>query len=269
MGPKKLGVALSIAIIVLVAAVTRAGDDPLPKNENPAPKKEDVIRDRAISKLAAWRADSAETILDKDAKYDKSQPWLTADALLLATTGVGSDEETLKKGLDLLTAQAKNAPEDPVAEYFRGVVLAWMNQRDMATAAWKSSKQRAEALVKKDPKDARAQYYLGASLVRLQQPAEARKVLKKIDGEAFDPAMVEFQIGLTYLLEDNWDAAKNSFNRVAELDPRFAHLYFYRGLAWDKLGEKARFINDLDQFVKLAPNSPEARTAKAILSSAN
>ena len=41
----------------------------------------------------------------------------------------------------------------------------------------------------------------------------------------------------------------------------------YRGLAEDKLGRKDNLINDLDQFVRLAPNSPEAETARAILSS--
>ena len=61
-------------------------------------------------------------------------------------------------------------------------------------------------------------------------------------------------------------SAKNSFDDVHELDPRYAHLYFYRGLASEKLGRKDSLLADLDQFVKLAPNSPEAKTAKAILS---
>ena len=77
--------------------------------------------------------------------------------------------------------------------------------------------------------------------------------------------MVDFQIGLSYLLDENWKAAKNSFDDVHELDPRYAHLYFYRGLASDKLGRKDLLLSDLDQFVKLAPNSPEAGTARTIL----
>ena len=66
-------------------------------------------------------------------------------------------------------------------------------------------------------------------------------------------------------MQENWKAAKSSFDAVHELDPRFAHLYFYRALAWDKLGRKDQAINDLDQFVRLAPNSNEAKTARAIL----
>jgi tetratricopeptide (TPR) repeat protein len=224
-------------------------------------------RDDAISKIVAWRTQSGESSLTKKAQLDDSQPWLTAQGLLMATYGIGQDDALVQKGLDLLTAQAKNAPDDPVAEYYRGVVLAWTGQGDKAKAAWQSAKKRAEAQVKKDSKDARAQFYLGASLVQLKDPVSARKALKKAERAGWDKPMVDFQNGLSYLLQENWKAAKESFDDVHELDPRYAHLYFYRAIAWEKLGQKDQLIIDLDQFVKLAPNSPEAKTARAILGS--
>ncbi len=250
---------LALVVAGMLTPMTRAGE-----SSNSAAES---VRDDAISKIVAWRTQSGESALTKKPKLDGSQPWLTAQGLLMATYGIGHEDELVKKGLDILTAQAKKSPEDPVAEYYRGVVLGWTDQREKATAAWQNSKQRAEALVDKDPKDARAQYYLGASLVNLRQPDAARKALKKAERAGWDKPMVDFQTGISFLLEENWKAAKTSFDAVHELDPRFAHLYFYRALAWDKLGEKARFINDLDQFVKLAPNSTEAKTARAILSS--
>ncbi|MEX1311585.1 MAG: tetratricopeptide repeat protein, partial [Candidatus Sulfomarinibacteraceae bacterium] len=131
--------------------------------------------------------------------------------------------------------------------------------------AWQSSNQRAEALVKTDSKDARAQYYLGASLVQLRKPVDARKALKKAERAGWDKPMVDFQNGLSYMLQENWKAAKDSFDAVHELDPRFAHLYFYRALAWDKLGRKDEMLVDFTQFVRLAPNSNEAKTARVIL----
>jgi tetratricopeptide (TPR) repeat protein len=223
------------------------------------------VRDDAISKIVAWRTQSAESSLNKKARLDDSQPWLTAQGLLMATYGIGQDDKLVKQGLDILTAQAKKSPEDPVAEYYRGLVLGWTDQREKATAAWQSSKQRAKALVDKDSKDARAQFYLGASLVQLKKPVDARKALKKAERAGWDEPMIDFQNGLSYLLQENWKAAKASFDAVHELDPRFAHLYFYRALAWDKLGRKDQMLNDLDQFVRLAPNSNEAKTARAIL----
>ena len=102
-------------------------------------------------------------------------------------------------------------------------------------------------------------------MIRLKIPGKARKALKKATRLGFDKPMVDYQIGLSFLLQENWKAAKNSFDSVHELDPRYAHLYFYRGLASDKLGHKDLLLADLNQFVKLAPNSPEAKTARAIL----
>ncbi len=256
---KKLGIALSIGSVVLAAAVTWAADNPEIKAER--------IRDRAISKLAAWQTKSADNILNKEHKYDKTQPWLTAEALYLATTGIGNDEEALKRSVELLDKQAKRTPKDPVSEFYLGEALVWTGKTDEAKIAWGRTRDRAKARIESDPKDAEAQFYLGAALVRLRQPDQARKVLKKIDVDAFDPAMVEFQIGMTYMLQEKWNAAKDSFDKVAEANPRYAHLYFYRAIAWDKLGRKDNLLIDLDQFVKLAPNSPDAKTAKAILSS--
>jgi len=254
---KTLRIPLSIGFAALVAVPPLAAENTQLKAES--------VRDRAISKLVAWRPKSAESILNKESKYEETQPWLTAEALLMVTFGIGRDEETVTRGLKILDKQAKKDPEDPVSEFYRGEVLKWLKESDKAKTAWQNAKERANALVKEDSRDARARFYLGASLVRLKSPDTARKALKKASKLGFDQPMVDFQIGLTYLIQKNWKAAKGSFDAVHELDPRYAHLYFYRGLAWEKLGRKDNFLIDLDQFVKLAPNSPEAKTAKALL----
>jgi len=256
---KTLRIALSIGFAALVAAPSLAVDNTQAKAES--------VRDRAISKPVAWRPVSARAILQKETKYEESQPWLTAEAFLMATYSIGRDEDTVAQALEILGNQTKKIGTDAVSEYYRGVVLSWTDQPEKAEAAWQSAKGRAAAQVKENARDARAQFYLGASLINLRKPSDARKALKKASRLGFNKPMVDFQIGLSYVLEQNWKAAKNSFDDVHELDPRFAHLYFYRGLAWDKLGHKDQLLNDLDQFVKLAPNSPEANTARAILAS--
>jgi hypothetical protein len=43
-------------------------------------------------------------------------------------------------------------------------------------------------------------------------------------------------------------------------------MYYWRGMAWDKIGRKDNMLIDLDQFVKLAPNAPNAGKAQALLS---
>ena len=254
---KTLRIALSIGFAALVAVPPLAAENTQLKAES--------VRDRAITKLVAWRPKSAESILKKGSKYEGTQPWLTAEALLMVTFAIGRDEETVARGLKILDKQAKKDPQDPVSEFYRGEVLKWTGDGDGAMAAWQQAADRAQAQVEKNRRNASAKFYLGASLTRLKKAGEARKALKKAGRFGFDQTMVDYQIGLTYLIEENWEAAKNSFDAVHVLDPRYAHLYFYRAIAWDKLGRKDNFLIDLDQFVKLASNSPEAKTARAFL----
>ena len=254
---KTTKLAVVIGIATSLAAGSWAADDPK--------VNVDTIRDDAISKLAAWRPKSAETTLNKDLTFDKTQPWLTAQGLFMATWGIGQDDEILAQGLAILDKQAKRDPSDPVSEYYRGEVLYWTKETAKAKVAWKNANDRAAARVAKDPKDGCALFYLGASFNRMVQPEEARQALKKAQKTNFDHPMIDYQIGFSYFMEKNWKAAKESFDAVFDLDPRYAYLFFYRALAWESLGRKDNYLIDLDQFIRLAPNSPEAKTAQALL----
>jgi len=52
------------------------------------------------------------------------------------------------------------------------------------------------------------------------------------------------------------------------MESGLAYAYYYRGLAAEKLGRKDLLINDLDRFLALAPNAPEAAQARALLNAA-
>jgi tetratricopeptide (TPR) repeat protein len=80
--------------------------------------------------------------------------------------------------------------------------------------------------------------------------------------------MVQHQIGLSYLFDQQWGPARQAFDAAIEDEASFAPSYYWRAMAWDKLGRKDNMLIDLDQFVKLAPDAPDAGKAKAVLSSA-
>jgi tetratricopeptide (TPR) repeat protein len=250
-------VAAALAAMMLLPTSPRADDE----------VKAEKSRDRAIANLVAWRLKPTANNLDKDKeKYQTTQPFKTAEGLLIALQGLETDDDgAVGRGLKILDDQAKADPTDPIAEFYRGEILSWQKQSEPARKAWRSAKDRAKTLVKADPKDARAQYYLGAAQVRLKEAEAARTALRKAFSDGFDPAMVNFQIGLSYLVEEKWQAAHDTFDTVQAIDPRFAYLYYFRGLTWDKLGRKDNLLIDLNQFVKLAPNAPEAKSARAIL----
>ncbi len=202
---KMLNAALMLVLAALVANPSQAADD--------AQAMEEKTRDEAISKTVAWRPKSSESILNKNLKYEETQPWLTAEALLMATFGIGQDEDTVNKALAILDKQAKKNPKDPVSEFYRGEVLYWTKKPDKAKAAWKNANDRAAARIKEDPKDGCAQFYLGASFNRLVKPEEARKALKKAQKSGFDQPMVDFQIGLSYFLEKELEIRQGQLRR--------------------------------------------------------
>jgi len=259
----KLRTVLSVALLITIAG--------LPATDAAAaqfkPTEAEVLRDDVIAKTVAWRTKSAETTLKKGTKYEQSQPYLTAEAFLMATYSLGQNENFVLKGLAILDKQAKRDPKDFVAEFYRGEVLRWLDRRDDAKAAWQKALNKATAAVEENGRNCTAHYYRGAALVRMKKADEARRALKKAAKTDFDPVMVDFQIGMTYIIDQNWKAARDAFDDVHEMDPRYAHLYFFRGIAWEKIGRKDALLYDLGQFVKLAPNSPEAKQARAILAS--
>lgn len=229
------------------------------------PTEAEVLRDKVLSKVVAWRTKAAETTLKKSPKLEQTQPYLTAEAFIMATYSLERNENFVIQALAILEKQVNNEPFDPVAEFYRGEVLRWLDRKDEAKEAWQKTIDKALIAVEKNSRNCTARYYQGAALIRLKRADDARKALKRAAKDDFDPTMVDFQMGLVFLIQENWKAAKEAFDDVHEFDPRYAHLYFYRGIAWEKLGRKDQLLSDLDQFVKLAPNSPEAKTARAIL----
>jgi len=192
----------------------------------PTPTKAERIADRALGNLLAWKVAAAKNVLDANqAELGATPEYKTALGLLRATEG-NADE-----GVALLQQAAKAKPSDPAPQFFLGNVLYWQKKYDDANSAWKTARDRAKPLVDANPADSRAQYYAGASQVRLKQFGPARKALEAARDAGFDPALVDFQLGFSYALEEKWQDAANAFDAVATSDPKFAHVYFYRGLA--------------------------------------
>lgn len=250
------------AVILALASGAALGQEA----ETPANAAESLAN-QAIADLAAWKNKSARKILQKGkAKYGSTPEFQTAWALLEIQEGADDNQKKVDRGIKSLTQMTKKRSVDAVATYYRGEVLYQQSKRKEASAAWQAAAQRARELVAADPKDATAQFYLGASLVRAKEFAKARKALQKAKRGGFDPAMVHHQVGLSYLFDKQWEKARREFDKGLEIGPRYAPMYYWRGMAWDKIGRKDNMLIDLDQYVKLAPNAPDAGKARALLS---
>jgi len=218
------------------------------------------VTDQAIAELVAWKTTKAKTLLEgAEEAYGTTPEFKAATGLLLLS------QEKIQQALDLLQAAAAASPNDPMPQFYTGEIFMIQKKYDAASTAWSKARTRAKTLVGKNPKDARAQYYLGAALVRLKKIENARTALGKAKINDFYSTMCTFQIGLSHVQPKEWQAAKDAFDGVLDSDPLFAPAYFYRGLTWSKLGRNDKMAEDLEQFIQLAPKSPDADTARAML----
>jgi tetratricopeptide (TPR) repeat protein len=228
------------------------------------------VANEAFADLAAWQTKAARRTLEKEAASFEGEPeFQAAWALLQIQEGAGKDQDAANAALQQLQqATQKGRTADPAALYFQGEALYQQQRIDEASTAWKLARTRAGEMVQANPDDPAAQFYLGASLVRQRQFEQAIEALRRAKELGFDPAMVQHQIGLVHLFNQDWQAAKEAFDAGLESDPRYAPMYYWRAMAWEKLGRKDNMLIDLDQYVKLAPDGPEAAKANAVLKSA-
>ena len=257
-------ISLSTIAIALVAgvAVSQEGD----QSEDCSAK---AAANRAISELAAWNNKEAKTILKKaKGKYGSTPEYQTAWALLEIQEGTEKDPKKFDRGVKNLEKATKKKTFDAVASFFEGEILYQRDKRDEAKVAWETAAERAAEMVAQDNNDPTAQFYLGAASIRLKKFGEARKALKIALRKDFDAAMVHHQIGLSYLYQKQWAKAKKEFDKGLEVKERYAPMYFWRAMAWDKMGRKDNMLIDLDQYVRLAPNGPDASRARAVIASA-
>jgi tetratricopeptide (TPR) repeat protein len=248
------------AIATSLLTVSAWPQQPTAVPETGGPKAAEVAHG-ALLDLVAWETDKArDTLAAHEQAFAGDVTYQTALGMLRAEEGKTSD------ALAMLAGAAKADARDPAPEYYRGEVLYWLKKNGDAAKAWQTAADRAKAALAAAPDDARAAYYRGAALVRLQKTQEARQALQSAADHGYDPLLTTYQTGLSYFVEGQWTKAQDTLGAVLALESRFAYAYFYRGLAASKLGRKDSMINDLNQFVKLAPNAPDAGIAKSLLS---
>jgi tetratricopeptide (TPR) repeat protein len=254
-------VCTAIALTALATPSLAQGDD--------STAEATQVANRAISDLAAWQNDAARKYLQKQrAEYGSTPQFQTAWALLEVQDGAAGKKALVNRGMSDIAKMTKDKTVEAMASYHYGEILYHQDKKNEAEAAWQAAAKSAGAIIDEDPYDATAQFYRGAALVRVKKYPEARTALLLAVRGGFDPAMVNHQIGLSYLFAESWEEASEAFDIGLTVDPRFAPMYYWRGMAASKLDRKDKMLLDLDLYVKLAPNGPHAGKAKSVLKSA-
>ena len=82
---------------------------------------------------------------------------------------------------------------------------------------------------------------------------------------ASDLAAAHYQLGLVLARRQDWREAAEAFDRAAELDPANAYAHYYGGLMHYRANRPDRMAIHFEQFLKLAPESPERPEVMSIM----
>ena len=207
-------------------------------------------------KLWAYKTAEARSAVQAHADQAAANGWVAAalGRVLDQEKKYGEAEAQIKKAAELL-------PSEPAPWVYLGEAYLHQNRQGDANNAFRKAAELAQA-----KGGGEAAYFLGVAQQRLNQYDQALASFGR--ASAPEPALLAYQIGVTRAFQGKWAEAAAELSRALERDSGLAYAYYYRGLAHEKLGNKDRLINDLERFVALAPNAPDADRARAILRAA-
>lgn len=117
----------------------------------------------------------------------------------------------------------------------------------------------------KDPNDPNVKMLLASVYSQQGKGDQAKQLIESIDPSKIqDPTML-LNVGITLFNEKKNEDAYTWFDKTVTRFPDYAEGYYYRGIAALQLAKNDQAKADLQKFVDMAPNAPEAATAKGIL----
>ena len=211
------------------------------------------------SRLLAYDTATARTML-AGASSDSSVHRKIAEGRVL------DQEAQHTQAISLLSAASDEASADPTPLVYLGEAYQRANNTGSANDAFSRAEQRARAILSSSPSDPRALYFLGVAQQRQKRFGEAIATLEKARGISPRDALVVYQLGATHAFQRDWPKAIDTLTQAIDLNPGIAYAYYYRGLAAGEAGRKDLLVNDLDRFLAMAPNAPEAEQVRRLLS---
>ena len=116
-----------------------------------------------------------------------------------------------------------------------------------------------------DPDDAVVTMLLGSILLEQGDADAGRQLLESVDADAVSDPAVFVNLGIEILNQDTPSAAMPYFDRAIARFPDYPDTYYFRGISHLRLGDQTAAAADLERFVALAPDAPEAPAARDLL----
>ncbi len=250
--------------LVTVGAVAIAVAAPAQETATPAPAEAVATAVKAAdAHLLAYQTGEARKALDAVKGRAES------DAVVAQAMGeILLQEKKYDEAVARLTTATKLAPADPEPFVALGDAYLLMKKSGDAVAAFKEALRLAGEKVAAEPEDAVGYYERGMAYQRLRQFDPSAEALQKALELSPDDTLTLFELGKTRAFQGKWKDAVDLLTRAIDRNSGIAYAYYYRGLAAEKLGKKDVLVNDMDRFLFLAPDAPEAVKARAIVQAA-
>jgi regulator of sirC expression with transglutaminase-like and TPR domain len=122
-----------------------------------------------------------------------------------------------------------------------------------------------EAVTAADPANTPEAVLLANLYLQNGQLDAGKSLLEKLPASAITDPNAYINVGILFLNKNNPTDAATYFAKAIEMNPKGGDGFYYRGLAYAQLKKNAEARSDFEQVLALAPDSPEAKDAKAML----
>jgi tetratricopeptide (TPR) repeat protein len=118
-----------------------------------------------------------------------------------------------------------------------------------------------------DPSDSESQIVLASLLLEKGDLDAGKAILDALPPESLRDPSVFINIGILFMNKKQAEEARTYLTKAIEIDPANADGYYYRGLALLQSKKNAEAKADLQKFLELKPDAPEAAEVREILQS--
>lgn len=125
--------------------------------------------------------------------------------------------------------------------------------------------QHLRTALVKDPTNVEVKLLLANVLAEKGNAEESRQLMASVDESKITAPLPLLNIGIGMLNAKKPDQALIWFDKTIARFPQYPDAYYYRGITELQEGKTDAAKSDLAKFVEMAPNAPEAATAKGIL----
>ena len=191
--------------------------------------------------------------------HRESDPHVNLSAEKLAQVALQYPDEAREQlALETLNAAVGKHPDNAMLLSLRASLFLQNQQPSLALA----DLNRAVDL---DPRDPILLTNRAQALRQFERNDDAKRDLDHAIELDQKFVAAYFNRGSLHFEEEKYDLALLDFNRCVELDPMAAAGYFNRASTFEALGERERAIDDLQQFLSLAPEENWAQVARDLL----